>query len=229
MPPHLDSGDRRADGRHPPFPARATAVPFRHAVGQEMTEAPPSQSSIESATRGDPAAIEDVLRAYLPRLQRFVHLRLGPQLRAREETLDVVQSTVRELLEEPRFEWRGEIEFRAWLFSAALNKIREKGRFHGAGKRAAVREADPAPHPPLQEMLADMVTPSRIAMAKEELQRLEAAFVQLTEPQREVLTLARVVGLPHAMIAQHMGKSEVAVRQLLVRAMAALGSAMGPA
>jgi hypothetical protein len=70
---------------------------------------PPSQSSIESAVRGNPAAIEDVLRAYLPRLELLVHLRLGPHMRTREDTLDVVQSTVRELLGQQDFEWRGEV------------------------------------------------------------------------------------------------------------------------
>jgi RNA polymerase sigma factor (sigma-70 family) len=64
-------------------------------------------------------------------------------------------------------------------------------------------------------------------MAHEDLQRLEAAFERLTEPQREVLTLSRIAGLPHAAIAERLGKSEVAVRQLLVRAMAALGSGLG--
>lgn len=189
-----------------------------------MVSEEPSESSILSATRGDPLAIADVLRAYLPRLQRFVHLRLGAPLRAREDTLDVVQSTVRELLEQGDFEWRGEVAFRAWLFQAALNKIREKGRFHGAEKRAAGREVggDAA----LGEAIGDLATPSRAAMAREELQQLEAAFARLTEPQREVLTLSRVAGLPHAAIAQRLGKSEVAVRQLLVRAMTALGAAL---
>jgi RNA polymerase sigma-70 factor (ECF subfamily) len=188
----------------------------------------PSQASICSATRGDPVAIEDVLRAYLPRLQRFVHLRLGAQLRAREGTLDIVQSTVRELLAQPAFEWRGEIEFRAWLFQAALHKILEKQRFHGAAKRAMDREVHVQSSTAVGEAVADLDSPSRIAMAAEDLKRIEAAIDRLTEPQREVLTLARIVGLPHAVIAARLGKSEVAVRQLLVRAMAAVGAAIGP-
>ena len=188
--------------------------------------AEPSQSSILSASRGDPVAIADVLAAYLPRLQRFVHLRLGPALRAREDTLDVLQSTVRELLAAKDFEWRGEIEFRAWLFQAALNKIREKARFHGAERRAAAREERASAGPTAGGALHDL-TPSRVAMAKEELARLEGAFDRLTEAQREVLTLSRIVGLPHAVIAERLGKSEVAVRQLLVRAMAAVGAALG--
>lgn len=194
----------------------------------DMNPEVPSQSSIVSATRGDPVAIEEVLRAYLPRLQRFVHLRLGAQLRAREDTLDIVQSTVRELLEESGFEWRGETEFRAWLFQAAHHKIRERVRYHGAGKRAADREvAEDSGSTDARDEIRDLRTPSRIAMANEDLQRLEAAFARLTEPQREVLALARIAGLPHAVIAQRLGKSEVAVRQLLVRAVAALGASHG--
>lgn len=205
--------------------ARASSRPGATTSVTELH--PPNQSSILSASRGEPAAIEEVLAAYLPRLQRFVQLRLGPQLRAREDTLDIVQSTARELLQQSRFEWRGEIEFRAWLFQAALNKIREKGRYHGAAKRGIDREIDGLASGELAASLCDLATPSRIAIAREQQQRLEAAFAHLTEPQREVLTLARIVGLPHAVIAQRLGKSEVAVRQLLVRAMAALGEALG--
>lgn len=212
----LDTSFERTDGA-----AGATlAVP---------DSAEPSESSILSASRGDPAAVADVLRAYLPRLQRFVHLRLGTALRGREDTVDIVQSTVRELLEEERFEWRGEPEFRAWLFQAALNKIREKARFHGRDKRAAGREigADDAPEA-VAEALRDLSTPSRVAMAREEAERLERAFAALTEPQREVVSLARIAGLPHAVIAARLGKSEVAVRQLLVRALTALGRSFDP-
>lgn len=190
------------------------------------TQGNPDESSILSATRGDPAAVEDVLRAYLPRLQRFVHLRLGAELRGREDTIDIVQSTVRELLQE-RFEWRGEVEFRGWLFQAALNKIREKARFHGRGKRAMARERTGVDADVFDDALRDLTTPSRDAIAREELRRLENAFAALTEPQREVVALARIAGLPHAAIAARLGKSEVAVRQLLVRAMSALGRVLG--
>ena len=41
----------------------------------------------------------------------------------------------------------------------------------------------------------------------------------LSDEHREVITLARVVQLPHAVIAESMGRTEAAVRQLLVRAL----------
>ena len=229
---HLDTRCGAADGHAEPSARRSRAhgapEPGQARLAVNPSEEP-TPAAILSASQGDPASIADLLRAYLPRLQRFVHLRLGEQLRKREDTLDIVQSTVRELLEEKQFEVRGEIEFRAWLFQAALNKIREKVRFHGADKRAMEREVGVSTQGAfdLGEAVRDLATPSRVAMAREELDRLEAAFGQLTEPQREVLTLSRVAGLPHAVIAERLGKSEVAVRQLLVRAMAALGAAIG--
>ncbi len=45
--------------------------------------------------------------------------------------MDVVRSVCRELIEAPRdFRFRSEDRFRVWLFKAALNKIRDKHRFH---------------------------------------------------------------------------------------------------
>lgn len=230
-PPHLDTPPQRSDGLADPFAGGGgtlCAAPPGNPEPLVTAHEEPDASSILAASRGDPVAIDEVLRAYLPRLQRFVHLRLGAPLRAREDTLDIVQSTVRELLAHEQFEWRGEVEFRAWLFQAALNKIREKARFHGAAKRATGRELPAGLHALGSDAaLRDTTTPSRDAMAKEDVQALEAAFARLTEPQREVLTLARIAGLPHAAIASRLGKSEVAVRQTLVRAMAALGAALG--
>jgi RNA polymerase sigma factor (sigma-70 family) len=170
-----------------------------------------------AARAGDSGAIERLIARYHPRLQAFVRLRLNDRLRAREATTDVVQSVCRELLEaSPKFEFRGEEPFRDWLFTAALNKIRDKQRFHGRGKRDAAREL-PADDGLAQA--ASYLTPSVDAIGQETAAALAAAFGELSEEHREVITLARIVQLPHAVIAESMGRSEPAVRQLLVRAL----------
>jgi RNA polymerase sigma-70 factor, ECF subfamily len=176
-------------------------------------------------TRGDDLA-EDLLVHYLPRLRAFVRARLGEQLRRRESTSDIVQSVCRELAEErghARFEF--EPQFRAWLFTAALNKIRERARFWRAEKRDDRRLDSVGNDRHLDELsvgYSGVFTPSRVAAAHEQLERLEVALDDLDEDHREVIALARIARLPHDEIAQRMGRSVGAVRQLLGRALRTL-------
>jgi RNA polymerase sigma-70 factor (ECF subfamily) len=175
------------------------------------------QSLFASALAGDRGAIERLIERYQPRLHAFVRLRLDDRVRAREATVDVVQSVCRELLAaSPKFEFRGEEGFRDWLFTSALNKVRDKQRFHARDKRDGARERD------ADDGLADaatFLTPSVDAIGRETAEALAAAFAELSDEHREVITLARVVQLPHAAIGESMGRSEPAVRQLLVRAL----------
>src|SRR5688572_26302531 len=98
----------------------------------------------ERATAGDAASLDALLTRYLPQLHAYVHVRLSPDVRARESSADVVQSVCRDLLaERGRFDFRGEERCRAWLFTAALNKIRDKHRFHRGALRD-VRRVDQA-------------------------------------------------------------------------------------
>lgn len=178
----------------------------------------PDDGALFAAARaGDGAAIERLIERYLPRLHAYVRLRLGAIVRAREASIDVVQSVCRELLAaSPGFEFRGEERFRDWLFTAALNKIRDKQRFHARGKRDGARECN------VDDSLmhaASYLTPSVDAIGRETAAALAAAMASLSEEHREVITLARIVQLPHAVIAESMGRSEPAVRQLLVRAL----------
>ena len=178
----------------------------------------------EAARAGDRGAIDRLISHYQPRLHAFVRLRLDNSVRAREATVDVVQSVCRELIEaSPKFEFRGEERFRDWLFTAALNKIRDKQRFHGRDKRNRAHECDADDN---LAQAAGFLTPSVDAMGRETAEALAASLRELSEEHREVITLARVVQLPHAVIAASMGRTEAAVRQLLVRALLQLAQQM---
>lgn len=171
-----------------------------------------------AARAGDGSALARLIERYQPRLHAFVRLRLGNRVRAREASEDVVQSVCRELLAaSPKFEFRGEERFRDWLFTAALNKIRDKARFHACEKRDAAREQNADDDGFARAM--SYLTPSVDAIGRETAEALAAAMAELSEEHREVITLARIVQLPHAVIAESMGRSEAAVRQLLVRAL----------
>lgn len=183
----------------------------------------------EAASRGDGEALRRLLEHYLPDVRAFVRLRAGPLVRRREESGDLVQSVCREVLEHAqRFAFPHEGAFRAWLFTTALRKIRDRQDYHLAARRDVAREVEPesAAAPDLDGRLLERYgafsTPSGGARLREELERVERAFDALTEEQREVVTLAHLAGLPRAEIAARLDKSEGAVRVVLHRALARL-------
>jgi RNA polymerase sigma factor (sigma-70 family) len=171
-----------------------------------------------STTRGDRGALDQLLQRYLPNLRAFVHARLGAHLRQHESSLDVMQSVCRELLSaRDGFDFRGEAHFRAWLFTAALNKVRERHRRLHSERRDVAREQPATAGAPLSA--ATLSTPSQDAIGNETAAAVHDALGELDEEHREVIALARFAGLPHRVIGEVMGRSEDAARQLLARAL----------
>jgi RNA polymerase sigma-70 factor (ECF subfamily) len=165
-----------------------------------------------------------LLEQHLPRLRAYIRLRMGPQLRARESASDLVQSACREVLENiGRYQHRSEANFRRWLFTTAARKVRDRVDYHRADKRDVDREITP-PDGAVAAVYADFVTPSADLDMRERVARLEAAFDRLPADYREVITLIRIVGLPHREVAEAMGRSETASRMLLYRALAELAA-----
>jgi RNA polymerase sigma-70 factor (ECF subfamily) len=176
--------------------------------------------------RRDPQLLDTLLARYLPELRAFIRLNVGPRVRERESSSDLAQSVCREVLEHAdRFAHQTEAGFKQWLYRTALRKICDRHDYYAAGKRAANEVPLQAHTDSAVDLLAcygTFYTPSKHAEAREELSRVESAFDQLPEEYREVIVLSRIVGLSHADIAQQMGRSEGAVRNLLYRALASL-------
>ena len=187
---------------------------------------------VESAVAGDREARNDLLQQHLPQLSAFVRKHLGPGVRRRESSMDLVNSVCREALEAlPRFEYRGPDSFRNWLFCRAENKIRDRGRYWRRQRRSASREdgslSTLLSHDDGSERLAQLKTyrtPSYDVCAREELSRAEEAFQSLPANYREVIVLARMLALPHPEIARRMNRSQAATRTLLSRALARMGT-----
>lgn len=186
---------------------------------------------IAETRSGNRAALEQLLAEQLPALRAFIRLRVGAELRAHESASDLAQSVCREVLADlSRFEYRGEAPFRAWLFETALHKIVDRERHWRALKRGAVHtvelheDAARASTAGLLDRYSGFCTPSRVAMAREELERIEGAFDRLSDEHRRVITLARIARLSHAEVAVEMGRTEDSVRNLLSRALAKLST-----
>jgi RNA polymerase sigma-70 factor (ECF subfamily) len=183
----------------------------------------PTSALVDSARRKEPGAIEQLLVQHLPGLEAFVRLRMGPVLRSLLTAPDLVQSVCREVLEDlPGFEFRGEAPFRHWLYVRAENKLREKHRYHHAGKRSREQEVSLPDASTFLPAYRTLCTPSRDLEVRETMQRVEAAFDQLPEDYREAVTLHKLCGLSHAEIAERLGRSEGAVRNLVYRGISRL-------
>jgi len=184
-----------------------------------------SKQLVEDSTRGDRRALEALLLRHVDYLRAFVRLRCGRLVRARESHSDIVQSVCREVLQDlGAFEYRGEAAFRHWLCQAARRKIIDRVRHLSAARRDPAREvaADADSAAALAASYGQVASPSEHVAAHELLERVEGAMARLRPDDREIITLARVVGLPHAEIANATGRSPSAVKVHLSRALARL-------
>lgn len=186
----------------------------------------PPTTLLESASRGDHLAVSELMQRYLPGLKAFIRLRSGPLIRARESTEDLAQSVCREVLQNiDRFQYGSEAGFKHWLYTTAMRRIQNKHEYWKADKRDAARDvpleggASQSDNARLLQCYASLSTPSQNAVAREELSRIEAAFDKLSEDDREIITLSRLVGLSHAQIAEQTGRTEGAARTQLHRAL----------
>ena len=185
---------------------------------------------VQQARSGDRAAMDEILRVLMPDLQAYVRVNTGKAIRNMESCADLVQSVCREAVRDIggfRGEARG--EFRRWLFTVALRKIQDRARYLGAQRRnvkklVALQHGtdDDGNEASVLGAYATVCTPSQHAVAREEVDRIEAAFDRLSEDYRTVLSLCCFVGLSHREVAIEMGRPETAVRKLLSRARARL-------
>ena len=190
-----------------------------------MTQDPPEL--LQRLRDGDRSALEELLTRHLPGLRGYVRLSCGQAVRDRESATDLVQSVCREILEKAdKFEHPDEDGFKRWLYTTALRKIQHRHRYYRAERRDVAREvrADAWTRGAgdLVDCYRTFCSPSGVAVANEEVERIERAFDELPEHYREVITMARVVGLSRAEIGERIGKSEGAVRTLLSRALVQL-------
>lgn len=169
--------------------------------------------------------LPELVERHLGALRSYVQVTIGPALRTKERVSDIVQSAVRELLENPgNFEYRGEREFLLFLHRVADNKLANKRRHYEAEKRAG-REV---PVSAFEHYLLDgQPTPSDLAVSSEELERLRGALDELDEPDRQLFSLHKLLGLTMADIARERAEPETTLRSRMSRILATLSFRMG--
>jgi RNA polymerase sigma-70 factor (ECF subfamily) len=183
--------------------------------------APATDSTIlDAARRGDPDALDTLLRQYQPRIYRFGMRMCGDE----EDAKDVLQETLFAAARSLHG-FRGSSSLSTWLYSIARGfciKKRRRSKFEPEEEVSLDSEspalAVPDPGPALDE-----------ALANREVERaVEAAIRALKPAYREVLLLRDVEGLTAPEVAEVLGIRIEAVKSRLHRARAAVREHLQP-
>ncbi|HEV3082848.1 MAG TPA: RNA polymerase sigma factor [Gemmataceae bacterium] len=166
---------------------------------------------LEKLCSGDAAAAEQVFLAYEPYLRKVVRRQLPPRLRAKLDSVDVVQSIWADVLQGFRSAgWRfaDAAHLRAFLVKATQHRFIDRIRQH---ERAVKLEKSLACTDPEQLPPAKQPRPSEAVQADDLWQRMltlcPPAHHQILELKRQGLTLVE--------IAQRTGLHEGSVRRIL--------------
>jgi RNA polymerase sigma-70 factor, ECF subfamily len=191
-----------------------------------------SQDLIAASRAGDHTALESLLSRHLGTLHGYLRLRCGPALREHESCSDLVQSVCREALSDmDAFEYQGEPAFRRWLFEAAERKIKDRARYwrrqkRDAGRASPLDAGSNSQAACLLDCYASFCTPSKQAIAHEQIERIERALDQLPEEYRAAIVLSRIIGLSNEELAAKLGESPAYTRTLLSRGLAKLSTSL---
>lgn len=160
---------------------------------------------VEAAQR-EPARFADLYENYFELVYAYVARRVPSQDAAEDLTSEVFRRALQSL---PRFKWTG-APFAAWLFRMASNLIADRA------KRTA-KEGNV----PLDDDLASPAA-GRLQSSLEEIERQARVFrlvSALADDQRRVLLMRFAEEKSIREIAEELGRSEGAVKQLQFRAL----------
>ena len=170
------------------------------------------ESLVRRAQQRDQEAFTQLYEQHFDRIYRYVALRIGDKIEAEDMTQQVFINALRSI---SSFKWKG-IPFSAWLFRIAHNQVVDYLR--KKAKQATI---------PLDESQASSDSnPQLVAERRLDIEQLLLATKQLTEAQREVVSLRFAGELSIAQVAKVMGKSEGAVKALQHSAIVALRKAL---
>jgi RNA polymerase sigma-70 factor (ECF subfamily) len=193
------------------------SLPYTDEMGDPLPDETQVQELLQRARGRDPDAFEKLAEPHRGALGAFVRSRRGRAVKLGLETEDIVQETFLQAYRSlDRFHWRGPDSLRRWLCGIAEHLIRNVSRNRGLKVRQLF--VDPPNDDP---------SPSRRMRQGERFERLREALRSLGPERRQVVELARIRGLKIQEIADRMGRSPGAVRQLLWRALAEIKTRFG--
>jgi RNA polymerase sigma-70 factor (ECF subfamily) len=172
---------------------------------------PSLDNLLEKLAHGESEAAERVFREYEPFLRAMVRRRLTPMLRAKFDSMDVVQSVWANVLDGYRDAGRrftGQEHLRAFLVRITYNHFANhcrRNRLALEHEQPFTEDNSPA-HP-----ACDQPRPSQVAQADE----LWSTLMDLCPPAHRQILELKGQGVPLAEIADRTGLHESSVRRIL--------------
>lgn len=166
----------------------------------------PIEALVDRARQGDPDAFGLLYDRFQPEIVRYLAHRVGDPDTAEDLAQQVFLKAWQAI---PRYEARG-VPFKAWLYRMAHNQMVDHFR-----TRKQTTDLDGIDVPEEAEAEA-------LVLAGEMSAALEAALARLSEDHRQVLTLRFLMEKSAREIGEIMGRKEVTVRGLQMRALQAL-------
>jgi RNA polymerase sigma-70 factor (ECF subfamily) len=175
------------------------------------------------AAQGDPARFADVYENYFELVYAYVARRLRNRDEAEDLTAEVFRKALANL---PRFKWRG-APFAAWLFRIASNTIADRAK--RAAREMSLGESDATEDGRSPGLSKGADTSQQTDLEDSERQAVLFRLVdELAEDQRRVVVMRFAEEKSISEIADAIGRSEGAVKQLQFRALKSLRKRIHP-
>lgn len=174
---------------------------------------------------GDDGAVGEILALHLAWIREEARANLGPDLREKLATEDVVQDAMLDFLRNgPRFVPANTAQLRALLTRIVLNALSDQSSWFRAARRRMSREQPLASS--TEYVDGAPADPAEAVVRREQEVRLRLALELLTERDRQLLVWREWEKLPFGEIGDRLGMDPEAARGATRRALERLRDTM---
>jgi RNA polymerase sigma-70 factor (ECF subfamily) len=202
-----------------------------------MNMSPEEDELIRSAVAGNKVALQSLLLMHYSDIEATIRQNLGAELAAKLEVRDLMQDVLVAAYQEiSRFSPSDAGSFRAWLKRIATNRVVDAARKYqrikrgGQAKQLDIHRLATESLDNVWDWVCEEVNPpSRPVRSREAREAVQVCLARLQDDQRQALVAFYFEHRDTAEIAEHMGRTSGAVRELLRRARANLAKDLGAA
>ena len=196
-----------------------------------MSDPSEQERLVRQVQLGDTDAFVELFAGYRQRLKRLLQLRMDHRMRGREDASDVLQEVfidARQRLH--HYLKKPELSFYVWLRQLTMQRLIDVHRRHLMAEMRDVKQEVSIDHPGATAtstsiatlLVAQLASPSQLAMRAEMMVQIEQALEQMDEVDREVLALRHFEELKNSEVAEILGLRENAASNRYVRALGRL-------